>query len=127
MAFRKDGACDWDDKLGISLKHSGAQHKLQFHHIFPKAVLKKHDLPTAKINDICNLVFISGSTNRRIGHKEPAIYLPEVKKRVDAEELGKQCIPDDESLWEVGAYDGFLKERRKLVAERFNQFLGHDQ
>ena len=64
MAFQKNDAHDWHDQLVISLKHSGAQHALQFHHIFPQAVLKKGNLPRQEINDICNLIFISGKTNR---------------------------------------------------------------
>ena len=39
LAFRKSGATDWNSNLQIALNHSGAQDKLQFHHIFPKAVL----------------------------------------------------------------------------------------
>ncbi len=40
LAFRAAGAKDWRSQVTIALDHSGAQHKLQFHHIFPKAVLK---------------------------------------------------------------------------------------
>ena len=40
LAFRTAGAKDWRSNLAIALDHSGAQHRLQFHHIFPKAVLK---------------------------------------------------------------------------------------
>ena len=127
MAFRKERACDWRDQLVISLKHSGAQHALQFHHVFPQAVLKRGGLPSQKINDICNLTFISGSTNRRISDKEPAVYLPDVIEKVGVDELGKQCIPDDKALWKVEAYESFLSKRRELVAHRLNQFLGHDQ
>ena len=127
MAFKKDGAKDWRGQLNISLKHSGTQHKLQFHHIFPRAVLKKADIPQGKINDICNMAFIGGDTNRRIRDKEPAVYLREVVKRVGAEELEKQCIPTNPNLWEVGAYDEFLVERRQLVAGKLNQFLGHSR
>lgn len=122
MAFRKDDARDWYDQLVISLKHSGAQHALQFHHIFPQSVLKKRDMSNQKIGDICNLAFISGHENRRIGNKKPSEYLPEVS----TDELNKQCIPVNPSLWKVEAYDDFLAKRRELVAERLNQFLGHE-
>ncbi len=126
MAFRKDDARDWRDQLIISLKHSGAQHSLQFHHVFLQAVLKKLDFPTQKVNDICNLSFVSGRTNRRINDKEPAIYLPSVVEKNGIDELAKQCIPSDSALWTVDAYDQFLSKRRELIAERLNQFLGHE-
>ena len=126
MAFRKDDAHDWRDQLVISLKHSGAQHSLQFHHVFPQAVLKRAGLEAKQINDICNLSFISGTTNRKISDKEPAVYLPGVVEKVGIEELAKQCIPNDPALWKVDAYDAFLEQRRELVADRLNRFLGHE-
>ena len=36
LAFRAAGAKDWRSNLAIALDHSGSQHRLQFHHIFPK-------------------------------------------------------------------------------------------
>ena len=84
-------------------------------------------MPDEKINDICNLIFISGGTNRRISDKEPAVYLPGVIDKIGAEELGKQCIPADNGLWKVKEYESFLTKRRELVAERLNQFLEHDK
>lgn len=126
LAFRDSGATDWRDQLVISLKHTGAQHTLQFHHIFPQGVLKKLELSTAKINDICNLSFISGRTNRKISDKEPPLYLPGIVSKQGDEALTKQSIPTDASLWQLSAYDQFLVRRRELVAERLNNFLGHD-
>lgn len=126
LAFREDGATDWRDQLVISLKHSGVQHSLQFHHIFPQGVLKKLDLPTAKINDICNLSFVSGRTNRKISDKEPSLYLPDIMSKQGDEALTKQAIPINPSLWSLAEYDDFLERRRQLVADRLNEFLGHD-
>src|SRR5271166_1056497 len=40
LAFRAADAKDWRSNLTISLDHSGSHHRLQFHHIFPKAQLK---------------------------------------------------------------------------------------
>lgn len=40
LALRAAEAKDWRSSLTIALDHSGLQHRLQFHHIFPKAVLK---------------------------------------------------------------------------------------
>ena len=126
LAFRESGATDWRDNLTISLKHSGAQHSLQFHHIFPQGVLKDQDLSTAKINDICNLSFVSGRTNRKISDKEPSLYLPDIVDKQGEDALARQSIPTDESLWHLAMYDEFLSRRRQLVADRLNEFLGHD-
>ena len=127
LAFRKDGAMDWRDQLVISLKHAGSHHTLQFHHIFPQGVLKKHGLPPGKINDISNLSFVSGRTNRKISDKEPAIYLPGLVEKIGEDALKKQSIPASASLWTVDAYDAFLKKRRELVAARLNKFLAHEE
>lgn len=126
LAFREQDATDWRDQLVISLKHSGTQHTLQFHHIFPQGVLKKLDLSKAMINDICNLSFISGRTNRKISDKEPSLYLPAIVDEQGEDALTKQSIPTDEAVWQVRAYDDFLARRRQLVADRLNEFLGHD-
>lgn len=128
LAFRAEQAKDWQDQLVISLSHSGNKHALQFHHIFPQDVLKKADILKQKINDICNLSFISGHTNRRISNKEPRYYLPELREKNGApafnEMLSKQCIPIDESLWALDKYEDFLKQRRESVALKLNAFIG---
>ena len=126
LAFREQGATDWRDQLVISLKHSGARHSLQFHHIFPEGVLKNYDLQTAEINDICNLSFISGKTNRKISDKEPSVYLPQIIGKQGKDAITKQSIPTQEALWEIGTYREFLTQRRQLVATRLNEFLGHE-
>jgi hypothetical protein len=39
-------------------------------------------------------------------------------------ELRKQSIPFNRDLWRVGRYKDFLAQRRKLLAEEANTFLG---
>ena len=75
LAFRAAGAKDWRSNLAIALDHSGTQHRLQFHHIFPKAVLKS-GYTSREADDIANLAFIGGKTNRAISDKAPADYFP---------------------------------------------------
>jgi len=76
LVFRNDGANDWHTRLAISLNHKGAQHQLQFHHIFPKSYLAK-DFDKGQINDIANLSFIGGGTNRKVSDKAPVDYFEE--------------------------------------------------
>lgn len=122
LAFREDGATDWTSNLAISLSHKGKQHKLQFHHIFPRAILKGHYRQVI-INDIANLSFIGGKTNRKISAKQPATYFPEVIEKQGPSSFASQCIPTDEPLLTVDSYPQFLVERRKLICERLNKFL----
>jgi hypothetical protein len=124
LAFRADGARDWTSNLQISLDHSGAQHRLQFHHFFPKALLGKVGFSSREADDIANLTFISGRTNRKISDKAPSIYLPEIVERQGIEPLSLQAIPGDISLLETDKYREFLTARRVLLAARINSFLG---
>jgi hypothetical protein len=122
LAFRAGGAKDWRSNLAIALDHSGAQHRLQFHHIFPKAVLK--DAYTAReADDIANLAFIGGTTNRAIRDKSPVVYLPPLIESAGETPFQAQCIPTSSELLEVEGYKRFLVERRKRISERLNAFL----
>lgn len=123
LAFRDAGAKDWKSNLAIALDHKGATHKLQFHHIFPKAVLKKH-YTSREADDIANLSFISGKTNRQILAKPPKAYLPDYIEKAGQKAFQAQCIPTDPALLDVGDYKKFLVERRRLISERLNEFLG---
>lgn len=122
LAFRHSGAKDWSSSLAIALDHSGSQHRLQFHHIFPKAVLKGHRR-NREIDDIANLAFIGGRTNRRISSKAPSDYLRAIIDEAGEGFLDAQCIPKDESLYDPSNYEEFLARRRELIADRLNVFL----
>lgn len=124
LAFRERGATDWKSQLEIAIKHSGVQHRLQFHHIFPKALLKD-SYATREINDVANLVFIGGKTNRQLGDKPPESYLPPLISKVGTTPFEAQCIPlADPDLLRKENYLPFLAARRELIAKRLNEFLG---
>lgn len=122
LAFRAGGARDWRSHLAIALDHNGSQHRLQFHHVFPKAVLKS-TYAAREADDIANLAFIGGKTNRQISDKAPSVYLPPFVEKTGSAAFDAQCIPLEPSLLGVEAYKGFLAERRRRVAGRLNQYL----
>ncbi len=125
IAFREDGAKDWYSKLEISVKHRGNEDKLQFHHIYPKAFLKDNypDLRRNQVNDISNLAFIGGKTNREISAKPPAEYLKKIIDSKDVELLNLQAIPTEGEILDEYSYDDFLIKRRKIIVKRINQLL----
>jgi hypothetical protein len=123
LAFRAAGAKDWRSNLTIALDHSGTQHRLQFHHIFPKAVLKS-TYTTREADDIANLAFIGGTTNRAISDKAPANYFPPLIAQIGHVPFTAQCIPTASTLLQVETYKAFLAQRRAMIAERLNVFLG---
>jgi hypothetical protein len=123
LAFRAAGAKDWQSNLAIATDHSGATHRLQFHHIFPKAVLKRA-YSSREADDIANLAFIGGRTNRHISDTPPSQYFPALLESAGLSAFQTQCIPTDAALLGVAKYKLFLAERRKAVSQRLNEFLG---
>lgn len=122
LAFRASGAQDWQSNLVIALHHEGPQDKLQFHHIFPKAILKGRHLQR-EVDDVANLAFIGGRTNRQISSQPPSGYLAKLIGKSDSA-LRAQCIPNDQRLFGIEAFPQFLQARRKMIATRLNEFLG---
>lgn len=123
LAFSDAGAKDWRSNLRISLDHRGAHHRLQFHHIFPKAILRSANRPARAADDISNLSFISGRTNRQISDKAPDTYLHAFIEKNGKSAFDAQCIPIEAELLSVDSYDDFLRERRARIALRLNEFL----
>jgi len=123
FVLKQEGAKDWWTGLSLSDNHVGRAHTIQYHHIFPKSLIKgKYD--QKEVNEICNMAFIGGKTNRQITNKEPIKYLElEVVKNRGEEALTTQLIPVDRSLWELDNYKQFLEWRRIAVAEAINSFM----
>lgn len=122
LAFRAAGAKDWRSNLTIALDHSGSNHRLQFHHIFPKAILKS-SYTSREADDIANLAFIGGKTNRQISDKPPAQYFPPLIEKSGLGGFMTQCIPTEPTLLVTERYKDFLAARRKAIASRVNEFL----
>jgi hypothetical protein len=124
MAMAEDGAVDWKTGIKLKIDHSGAQDRIQFHHIFPKDLLKAK-YSTAEIDDIANLAFISGKTNRQILNDFPAKYIPKLAQDFGAERFDHHLLPTlvPKEL-DIDAYPEFLRARRVLLASRLNSFLG---
>jgi hypothetical protein len=119
LALKGNGARDWHSGLGISLTHQGRLHFIQCHHIFPKALLQGRFTPK-EINDIANMAFISGGTNRHLGKKEPAKYLPDIIKERGEDALTCQGVPLDPKLWAIENYQRFLEARRVELTKAIN-------
>lgn len=120
LAMHEAGAKDWYQDSIISLGNVGSVLKVQFHHICPQALLRatrKYD--AAEINDISNLAFIGGNTNRRISAEAPEKYLPKISEA----NRRAQCVPMDESLYPIAEYHNFLSARRKLLVDMLNNYL----
>ena len=113
-------AKDWFKDSIISLGNVGSVLKVQFHHIFPQSKLKSlNKYAKNEINDISNLAFLSGNSNRYVSDKLPESYLPDISE----ENRKAQCVPLDESLYRIDNFHEFLNARRKLLVDMLNQYL----
>jgi hypothetical protein len=122
MLFKEDGADDWATSLRISPKHANSGDKIEFHHIFPKAYLKREraDLQDSDINDISNFAFIGSTTNKQISDKTPAVY----RTSYPSARLEAQRVRFD--AWGDGAndFEKFIQQRRAAIAADLNSFVG---
>ena len=123
LALKAAGAKDWYSGLGLSLTHQGKLHFIQWHHVIPKSLLKDKGYETGEINEIANMAFITGQTNRRISNKDATKYLEDVVAKQGVSALQSQCVPIDASLWGTESYREFLKFRREALAQRMNAFI----
>ena len=112
----------------------GASH---VHHVFPRNYLKKNGLARSRYNQIANYVVMQGEINITIGDDPPTAYFGALWRQcengkaryggiTDADELRTNlvahCIPHGMEEAEVGVYDGFLKERRLLMAGKIRDY-----
>lgn len=123
LALKDAGARDWHSGLGLSLAHQGRLHFIQWHHIIPKSLLKQRGYETGEINEIANMAFITGQTNRRISNKQASSYLPDIVAKQGVAALEAQCVPTDSELWELDNYRRFLQVRREALATCMNAFI----
>ena len=122
LAFSDLEAEDWISSLKIDVTRSDGQHEIEFHHIFPQAILKGKYSKTL-VNDIANLAFIDGRSNRRISARPPKEYITQILTNRGSQPFDRQLIPIVSELLEVENYEAFLAERRSLIASELNRFL----
>ncbi len=108
------------------------------HHVYPRNHLKKQGLSKGRYNQIANFVLAQSEINIAIGDKAPEVYFKELAAQCDggkkkyggitnADELRANlrmsCLP--ESLLDGGipAYDDFLEQRRKLMAQKIKTWF----
>lgn len=114
---------------GICIRQNmGNKYMLEWDHIFPYSILKangynmnnRHKYSLAQ--EITNRAILTQLANRGKSAKQAKDYLKSVKEKYP-QALKLQCIPEDESLWELDRFEDFLLARRKMLAAELNTFL----
>lgn len=120
---RVGDARDWGTGLALKSSLLGRMNRLEVHHIFPKAILYRHEFSKSQVNAIANFCFLTKDTNLQIRDRPPSEYFPEVESRHPGA-LASQWIPMDELLWEKENYLQFLEKRQRQLAQAANALLG---
>ena len=119
LVAKSSNATDWFTGTALNTKNIGIHHKIEIHHIFPRARIEKL-YSKEMVNEIANFAFLSKKANLKISDRFPNVYLA----KIDPERLAAQSVPIDKGLWEIESFEAFLSERRRLLAEGMNRFLG---
>lgn len=124
FVLKSNKAKDWFSGLELTVKHKGNAHLIQYHHIFPKSLLYEAKYEKKEVNEIANMAFIGGKTNRSILNKKPEIYFEKevIAKRGEGA-LSSQLISLDRALWTIEKFPEFLAWRRKAIADEINRFM----
>jgi len=116
---------------GVGLRgNMGAKYQLELDHIFPYSRLKAagygkgNRVKYALAQEFTNRAILTQVANRAKSASTAYDYLCSVKQHFP-KALELQCIPEDESLWQIEKYEEFLKERRQILAKRLNTFLSN--
>lgn len=123
-------AVDWSNGLTLYTKNLGGKYAIEIHHIFPISRLYKEGgldsnnrAHVARANAIANLVFLTKEANLQVLANLPSDYLPAVIRKYPSA-LKAQFVPENPDLWKIENYGAFLEERRKLIADGINEFMG---
>ena len=122
LAFRAAEARDWKTSLKIGANHAGKADAIEYHHLFPKAYLRreKPHLISGQVDDIANLAFIGSETNKIISDRAPSEY----KTDFSAEVMGRQLVDFSHGLDAAEDFEQFITKRRAAIAARLNEFIG---
>lgn len=96
---------------------------LERHHLFPRAWLESEGVEDLKqINQVANYALLEWPDNIDISDTPPSEYVPPIQRRFSAEEWNRMhelhALPEN---WHQMTYQGFLIERRKLMAAIIRQ------
>lgn len=129
-------APDWVDGTRLGYDKTGspvtAGFQPQWHHIYPRSVLRKAGKSDDEIHALANITVLNEHTNvRKLANKEPWKYI--LKYKIARKALEAHLIPTDfievmeaedlKERWAVDNYGDFLKKRAQLLAKEASDFL----
>jgi hypothetical protein len=107
--------------LGAALSEYNSK---EYHHIFPRAHLKKREFPLEKIDSLCNFCFLTADSNKKISNKAPSDYFVSV---VPQQPLGtileSNLMPLNKEVYEKNDYESFLRLRSQRIIDFLDKQL----
>jgi hypothetical protein len=127
LALRK-GAKDFHTGQPITAQRV-ATGKIDAHHVFPTAWLRKHTVGDTPADLILNQALIGRDTNRTIKDRAPSAYLTDVEASLQSsglrEVLDSHLLPSaTDSGLRSDDYDRYLLERQELVLRELEKATG---
>jgi len=118
------GARTWYEEAPLlNVAKRDISNPLAVHHIFPRELLRQHEIKPDQINCMANYAVLSQADNAEIGEKDPkAIYDALSGKAKDYADEQLFFILSEKRDW-ISAYEAFLQKRADILATRLNGFL----
>lgn len=121
------GCLDWQKCKRMSLAPL-LDHRVDIHHIFPKAWCNNNDVDRQHRESIVNKTAISSTTNRSIGRRAPSDYLPRLERKAGISAAALDEILDthaiDASYLREDDFDRFFEDRKHRLLKMISETMG---
>jgi hypothetical protein len=137
MTLFRNNAVDWVDDIRLGYDKTGspmiAGFEPQWHHIYPRSILKKAKVTDDEIHALANITVLNERTNvKKLSGKEPWQYIKQFSISQQAlrghlvSEPFVKALEDEAVLkwqWSVDRYNDFLNQRAQMLEKAANDFL----
>jgi hypothetical protein len=93
-----------------------AYNAREFHHIYPKAYLKRNGIGFHEANVIANICFLSAGENKQISDTDPNHYFEKVPKEKRQKIFKSSAIPDSAQNGDL-SFEDFITVRAERLSE----------
>ncbi|TLD43140.1 MAG: hypothetical protein JETT_0575 [Candidatus Jettenia ecosi] len=94
--------------LGIALSKYNLK---EYHHIFPRNLLKSKGIDSGEINSLCNFCFLPSDSNKKISNKAPSEYIFSIiPEKGYSEILESNLMPIKKEIYQKNDYHEFIKQ-----------------
>ncbi len=125
LAYQQPRSFDDDGVVHIANDWLKKANSKNYHHFFPKAVLRKAGYEPSQVNHIANITIVDDFLNKRkIKTRWPSDYMKEFAKHNDKLQatMATHLIDLDEGVWD-DEYERFFDARCERIAEELAAYI----